>query len=74
MSWHPPECHFHKTKSGCKAVAKCLFPHHKVDEQPYKKPTNDEGKSAVAFVISVRGAQKRRETCGKRQLSCFTGH
>ena len=32
--WHPPECQFCKTESCCKAVDKCLFPHHNVDEQP----------------------------------------
>ena len=36
--WHPPECQFHKAEAGCKARDKCLFPHHKVDEQPNKKP------------------------------------
>ena len=28
--WHPPECQFKKTESGCKAGDKCLFPHHNV--------------------------------------------
>ena len=56
---HPPECQFYKTESGCRAGDKCLFPHHKVDEQPKKKPkkgyyshkrreSND--KNAVAIV------------------------
>ena len=27
--WHPPECQFYKTETGCKAEDKCLFPHHK---------------------------------------------
>ena len=36
--WHPPECQFFQTESGCKAGDKCLFPHHKVEEQPSKKP------------------------------------
>ena len=26
-----------KNESGCKAGDKCLFPHHKVDEQPHQK-------------------------------------
>ena len=33
-----PECQFYKTDTGCKAGVKCLFPHHKVDEQPNKMP------------------------------------
>ena len=36
--WHPPECRFYKTEAGCKAGGKCLFPHHRVDEQSNKKP------------------------------------
>ena len=36
--WHPPECHFYKTETGCKAGDRCMFPHHKVDEQPNTKP------------------------------------
>ena len=35
---HPPECQFYKTETGCKAGDRCMFPHHKVDEQPNKKP------------------------------------
>ena len=35
--WHRPDCQFYKTETGCKAGDKCLFPHHKVDEQPNKK-------------------------------------
>ena len=35
---HPPKCQFYKTETGCKAGDKCLFPHHKVHEQPNKKP------------------------------------
>ena len=35
---HLPECQFYKKKeTGCEAGDKCLFPHHKVDEQPNKK-------------------------------------
>ena len=37
-SWIPSRFQFYKTASGCKAGDKCLFPHHKVDEQPNKKP------------------------------------
>ena len=29
----------YKTETGCKAGDKCLFPHHKVDEQPKQKAT-----------------------------------
>ena len=52
--WHPPECQFYKTESGCKAGDKCLFQHHKDEEQPNKKPKKGDDKSAVAIVKSVR--------------------
>ena len=58
--WHPPECQFYKTQSGCKFGAECSFPHWKVEEQPNKRPKKDEDKSAVAIVKSVR------------QLSCVS--
>ena len=59
--WHPPECQFYKAESGCIAGDKCLFPHHKVDEQPNKKPKQitsptkeeSEDKNAVAVVQIV---------------------
>ena len=31
--WHPPECLFYKTKSGCRFRGKCSFAHRQVDEQ-----------------------------------------
>ena len=63
--WHPPECQFYKTETGCKAADKCLFPHHKVDEQPKKpkkgyyshKRKESDDKNAVAIV-------KKRITTG----------
>ena len=50
-----------KNETGCKAGDTCLFPHHKIDEQPNKKPKKcyftqkreSEDKGAVAFVKSV---------------------
>ena len=32
--WHPPECLFYETKSGCRFGEKCSYPHLQVDEQP----------------------------------------
>ena len=59
--WHPPECQFYKTKTGCKSGDTCLLPHYKVDEQPNKRPKKgyflpkkeSEDKGAVAIVKSV---------------------
>ena len=44
--WHPPECLFYKTKSGCRFGEKCSFAHRQVDEQP----TKNDDKSAVAML------------------------
>ena len=35
--WHPPECLFSKTKSGCRFGEKCSYAHRQVDEQPSKR-------------------------------------
>ena len=35
--WHPPECLFYKTKSGCRFGEKCSHAHRQVEEQPSKK-------------------------------------
>ena len=47
--WHPPECQFHKTESGCRFGDKCSFAHRQVEGQPNKIPKKDGDKSAVAF-------------------------
>ena len=48
--WHPPECLFYKTKSGCRFVEKCSFAHRQVDEQPTKRSKKNDDKSAVAIL------------------------
>ena len=64
--WHPPECQFYLTETGCKAGDKCLFPHHKVDEQPNKKPkkgyyshkrreSNDKNAEAIVKMLPQLG-------------------
>ena len=55
--WHSPECQFCKTESECKAGDKCLFPHHKVYEQPNKK-----AKERLLFPPKKR--KRRQECCG----------
>ena len=35
--WHPPECLFYKTKSGCRFGEKCSYAHRQVDEQSSKR-------------------------------------
>ena len=48
--WHPPECFFYKTKSGCRFGEKCSYAHHQVDEQPSKRSKNNGDKGAVAML------------------------
>ena len=48
--WHPPECLFYKTKSGCRFGEKCSYAHRQVDEQPSKRSKKKDDKSAVAML------------------------
>ena len=48
--WHPPECLFHKTKSGCRFGEKCSYAHRQVDEHPTKGSKKNDDKSAVAML------------------------
>ena len=48
--WHPPECLFYKTKSGCRFGEKCSYAHRQVDEQPSKRSKKNDDKSVVAML------------------------
>ena len=48
--WHPPECLFHKSKSGCRLREKRSYAHRHVDEQPSKRYKKNGDKSAVAML------------------------
>ena len=48
--WHPPECLYNKTKSGCKFGEKCSYAHSQVHAQPSKKSKKNGDKSAVVMV------------------------
>ena len=48
--WHPPECLFYKTKSGCRFGEKCSYEHRQVDEQPSKRSKKNDDQSAAAMV------------------------
>ena len=58
--WHPPECLFYKTKSGCRFWEKCSYAHRQVDEQPTKRSKKNDDKSAVA--ILKKGDRHERES------------
>ena len=49
--WHPPECLFYKTKSGCRFGEKCAYAHRQVDEQPSKR-LKENDKSALAMLVA----------------------
>ena len=61
--WHPPECLFHKSKSGCRNKEKCSYAHRQVDEQPSKRSKKNDDKSAVAMLKKGWWARKRMATC-----------
>ena len=48
--WHPPECLFYKSESGCRFGEKCSYGHRQVEEQPSKRSKNNGDKSAVAML------------------------
>ena len=48
--WHPPECLYYKTKSGCRFGEKCSFAHRQVNEQPTKRSKSNDDKSAVVLL------------------------
>ena len=48
--WHPPECLFYKTNSGCRFGEKCSYAHRQVDELPSKRSKKNDDKSAVAML------------------------
>ena len=56
--WHPPECLFYKTKSGCRFGEKCSFAHRQVDEQPTKRSKKNDDKSAVAMLKKVNWQER----------------
>ena len=52
--WHPPECLFYKSKSGCRFGEKCSYAHRQVEEQPSKRSKQNGDKGAVAMLKSTR--------------------
>ena len=52
--WHPPECLFYKSESGCRFGEMCSYAHRQVEEQPSKRSKKDGDKSAVAMLKSTR--------------------
>ena len=62
--WHPPECLYYKTKSGCRFGEKCSFAHRQVDEQPTKRTKTNNDKSAVAMLKKESWQEREPVTDG----------
>ena len=52
--WHPPECLFYKSESGCRIDEKCSHAHRQVEEQPGKRSKKNGDKNAVVMLKSTR--------------------
>ena len=65
--WHPPECLFHKTKSGCRFGKSALM--RIVDEQPSKRSEKNGDKSAVAMLMKKVEVHYRTGRSVVRDLS-----
>ena len=48
--WHPAECLFYKTKSGCRFGEKCSYAHRQVDEQPSERSQKNDDKKCSSHV------------------------
>ena len=82
--WHPPECLFYKTKSGCRFGDKCSYAHRQVDKMPSKRSKKTDDKSAVAILKKndlhesvwqlVVNRDKRHERSGRADINRDTCH
>ena len=52
--WHPPECLFYKSESGCRFGEKCFYAHCQVDEQPNKESIKKGDNIAMTMLKSTR--------------------
>ena len=52
--WHPPECLFYKSESGCRFGEKCSYANRQVDDQPCKKSKKNGDRIAVAILKNTQ--------------------
>ena len=64
--WHPAECLFYKTESGCRFGEKCAFAHRQVDEQPTKRSKTNNDKSAVSMLKKENWQESVTDGCHGR--------
>ena len=72
--WHPPECLFYKTKSGCRFGEKCSYAHRQVDEQPSKRSKKNGDKSAVAMLKKHESYDRTGRPVLRRDTRHAQGH
>ena len=61
--WHPPECLFYKTKSGCRFGEKCSHAHRQVDEQHSTRSIKEWWQECSSYVEEEWLARKCTATC-----------
>ena len=71
--WHPPECLFYKTKSGCRFGEKCSHAHCQVDEQLSKTFKKNDDKSAVSMLKIHNNWVAYVKIWSRRSLNRFCG-
>ena len=64
--WHPPDCQFYKTESGCKAGDKCRLPH-------CKRLTNNQKKSRNKLPFTKVKPQRRQKCSGYCEICTSVG-
>ena len=67
--WHPPECLFYNTKSGCRFGEECSYAHRQVGEQPSKRSKKNDDKSAVAMLKKYDRHDRTWQLVGNRDES-----
>ena len=72
--WHPPECLYYKTKSGCRFGEKCSFAHRQVDEQPTKRSKSNNDRSAVAMLKKENWQERERESLSQMLVTIERGN
>ena len=72
--WHPPECLFYKTKSGCRFGEECSYAHRQVDEQPSKRSKKNDDKSAVAMLKKYESHDRTEQPVVDRDTRHESNH
>ena len=66
--WHPPECLYYKTKSGCRFGEKCSFAHRQVGDWQERESVSDDCHDRTGQLVK-RSDKTLGRNSSKRQLS-----